>query len=122
MFRSGYLIPVALVLSLASCGEVELGLPMDAGSDIGGDGGTDAGQRTRCWPGGTTCGPSEYCIFPMDSPCGIGGVSGVCRPRPQVCPEYTIATCGCDGTLYASACMAIAAGTDVDPSDACQEH
>lgn len=65
---------------------------------------------------GATCASTEWCDVADGAACDA---SGVCRPRPTVCPDYYSPTCGCDGTTYSNPCDAEAAGTDVAYPGAC---
>jgi hypothetical protein len=81
---------------------------------VGGAGGSDGsdGGLTPC--GGITgqkCPSTSYCDYkPGD--CGKPDASGVCQPRPRICPLFCASTCGCDGNHYCNACDAHAAGVD----------
>ena len=63
---------------------------------------------------GATCEADEFCDFPNDR-CGAADVTGVCRPRPDVCTEEYDPACGCDDQRYSNVCMAHRAGVDVSP-------
>jgi len=67
-----------------------------------------------CWSN-EMCEPDEYCFF-ID--CGLE--SGVCMPRPEVCPDIWEPVCGCDGVTYPNACEAARAGMSVDYPGECE--
>jgi len=55
------------------------------------------------------CAPEEYCLFEI---CEVE--SGICTPRPQVCPDVWDPVCGCDGVTYSNVCYAAMVGVSVD--------
>jgi hypothetical protein len=59
-----------------------------------------------------SCGGAEYCQFSPGS-CHAARATGVCRAKPQVCPDVFITVCGCDGKVYANTCQANRAGVSV---------
>ncbi|WP_081494854.1 Kazal-type serine protease inhibitor family protein [Bradyrhizobium liaoningense] len=62
---------------------------------------------------GIQCNPIQWCHYPEGARCGLADQFGVCRPRPEACPEVYMPVCGCDGTTYGNACKAAADGWDV---------
>ncbi|MGM0554884.1 MAG: hypothetical protein ACQEVA_00710 [Myxococcota bacterium] len=71
------------------------------------------GSDARCGGfGGIECPDDMYCDFPDDG-CGFDDGAGVCRDRPEACPEYIDEVCACDGQIYTNECFANASGTDV---------
>lgn len=67
----------------------------------------------------TWCGHGSYCEAPGDA-CAGAGVPGTCAPRPDDCTEPApTVVCGCNGQVYASACLAQYEGVDVGPQAAC---
>jgi hypothetical protein len=84
--------------------------------------GTDLGPNDACQPA-TTCGPDrpcaegEFCDFPP----GTCGGAGVCRLRPEACPDLWRPVCGCDGQTYANSCDANFAGVDVAREGPCEK-
>ena len=64
------------------------------------------------------CAPGQFCKVP-DSSCGATSVPGTCAPIAASCPSETAPVCGCDGTVYGSACLASVAGTDIGAAASC---
>jgi hypothetical protein len=64
------------------------------------------------------CAPGQYCKAP-DSSCGTTSVPGTCAPVAESCPGEDTPVCGCDGSVYESACLASAAGEDVSATGKC---
>jgi hypothetical protein len=61
------------------------------------------------------CGKGEWCAK-AEGDCG--GV-GVCKVRPEVCPDNYAPVCGCDGKTHSNACDAAAAGVNVSQAGEC---
>jgi hypothetical protein len=68
---------------------------------------------------GATCGAGMFCDFEPAAICGAADATGICRPRPQVCPADCPGVCGCDGKFYCSACVAQSMGFDDSPDKSC---
>ncbi|MEZ4432601.1 MAG: Kazal-type serine protease inhibitor domain-containing protein [bacterium] len=68
---------------------------------------------------GDTCGADEYCDFDGQF-CDFADATGLCRPRPDDCPDVIAPVCGCDGVEYDSACRAHAAGVDYSVPGPCE--
>lgn len=68
--------------------------------------------------GGATCPPDSFCDYANDN-CGGDDGTGTCLAKPSACPELYIPTCGCDGVVYDSPCMANGAGVDVSNLGGC---
>jgi hypothetical protein len=63
---------------------------------------------------------TTFCDYPDNMACGTGDATGVCTPRPNLCPKDCPGVCGCDGKRYCNGCEANSAGTDVQPTGSCQ--
>lgn len=63
------------------------------------------------------CGKSQFCA----KPAGKCDSLGECKPIPTACPTIGSidGVCGCDGKDYSDACMAAAAGVNVNASGKC---
>jgi hypothetical protein len=90
--------------------------------------GACSGDSSLAPPGGTcggrsgaVCPADEFCDF-GNNRCGGDDKEGQCKPRPEQCPRLLVPelTCGCDGTVYSSACDATLAGTDLNEAGSCQ--
>jgi Kazal-type serine protease inhibitor domain len=85
----------------------------------GGSMGTGGGSGIACGGfAGVQCPATEYCDYPDDL-CGGADGQGVCKIRPEACPEIYSPTCACDGMTYGNACDAAGAGFDVSTISMC---
>jgi len=62
---------------------------------------------------GNTCSATQYCAYTEGQSCGRADAQSTCQTRPEVCPQYVLQVCGCDGVTYGNSCFANAAGTGV---------
>ncbi|HEY0463832.1 MAG TPA: Kazal-type serine protease inhibitor domain-containing protein [Polyangiaceae bacterium] len=102
-----------------------------AGSKPGGSAGSAGSQPTGNGgsPGESLCGgqlglkcaATEYCAFDAKAACGTGDQTGVCTPRPQICPDIYAPVCACDGQTYSNECEAAGKGSSVLYTGVCQE-
>lgn len=65
---------------------------------------------------GDACDGGEWCDF---DDCSISDAAGVCKIRPDDCPENIDPVCGCDQVTYDNVCKAHAMGMDVASQGAC---
>jgi hypothetical protein len=65
------------------------------------------------------CPDDQYCAFDIKTACGSGDQTGICTPKPQLCPEIYAPVCGCDGLTYPNECSAASKGTSVLYSGTC---
>ena len=71
--------------------------------------------------GAPPCADDMFCDFPNGSQCGAADGGGMCRPRPQACPDVVDPVCGCDGETYGNACVAATSGVDVLRPGRCED-
>jgi len=67
---------------------------------------------------GIACGGKQYCAKEAGT-CQVADSAGVCKVKPEVCTEQFSPVCGCDGKTYSNACMAAAAGMNVERAGEC---
>ena len=68
-----------------------------------------------CWAN-DMCDESDYCYF---ADCDLE--TGVCMPRPDICPPIWLPVCGCDGNTYPNECVAALEGMSVDYEGECAQ-
>ncbi len=61
------------------------------------------------------CSRGEWCFLEA----GVCKGTGVCMPRPPLCPKGIVPVCGCDGNDYSSACEAAQGGINVLATGPC---
>ena len=93
-----------------------------------GDDAPNDGQPSGSSCGGLAhvpCSATEYCDY-ADNSCGVGELTGTCKPRPDVCPLSAggpaiaaTPTCGCDNTIHGGECDTNRDGFDVNAHGAC---
>jgi hypothetical protein len=62
----------------------------------------------------------QYCDFGSNSQCGGFDEQGVCKTKPELCPEIVKPVCGCDGQTYGNACKAARAGVSIGHEGECK--
>jgi hypothetical protein len=78
-----------------------------------------AGEGQTCGGvAGMQCGSGLYCEMATGM-CHKPDAAGVCKPRPEVCPQHVLPVCGCDGKTYSNACHARQEGQSVETMGAC---
>jgi hypothetical protein len=64
----------------------------------------------------------QYCDFGSTGQCGAADGQGVCKTKPERCPEIFKPVCGCDGKTYGNACEAARAGASVEYEGKCGDN
>ena len=62
------------------------------------------------------CGLSWFCLFTEGKCAG----SGVCTPKPSICPLYYSPVCGCDMKTYGNSCEAYSNGVSILHTGECR--
>jgi len=82
-------------------------------------GAADARSRSCGGAHHAKCAADQYCQL-SDKVCHASRAIGVCKPKPQMCPDVFITVCGCDGKVYANDCQANRAGIAVAHAGKCR--
>jgi hypothetical protein len=119
-------LPLLGLVFLLACGGSSHGAS-DAGDGAPADGSSGSGGVCG-GRGQMSCSATEYCDY-ADNGCGVGDLTGTCKPRPDVCPVNATGaappaivatpTCACDGKIYSNDCDAFRAGFDVNAHGTC---
>lgn len=76
-------------------------------------------QRCGGFAGRKCSEEQQYCDFGSTGQCGVADGQGVCKTKPEFCPEIFKPVCGCDGKTYGNACEAARAGASVKHEGKC---
>jgi hypothetical protein len=70
---------------------------------------------------GRMCSEGKTCLHRPGS-CNIADAAGICVPDPGgACPHIYMPVCGCDGTTYPNACVALSEGASIDHRGMCHD-
>jgi hypothetical protein len=64
----------------------------------------------------------QYCDFGSTGQCRVADGQGVCKTKPEICPEVDKPVCGCDGQTYGNTCKAARAGASVEYEGKCGDN
>lgn len=112
LFVAPVFVAVAFVPACSDDPTTATPVVVDAGGDT-------AIAPVTCGQPGSLCTGGEWCAYSLVGTCGREGRTGECRARPANCSNECPVVCGCDGQVYCNACLAQAAGNDVDKNRAC---
>jgi len=71
-----------------------------------------------CGGGGAACPTGQFCLPPVGT-CTTGA-AGLCAPIPPVCSKISNPVCGCNGTTYDNACLALTASVAINHAGPCE--
>ena len=120
-------LPMLGLVFLLACGGSSHSASDAGPGDGASDDGSSGGGSVCGGPGHAPCSATEYCDY-ADNGCGVGDLTGTCKPRPDVCPVNATGgtpaivatpTCACDGNIYGNECDANRAGFDVNAHGTC---
>jgi hypothetical protein len=69
---------------------------------------------------GKVCSAAQYCFYTESAQCGRGDMTGICKPKPRICPKNYQPVCGCNNKTYSNACVAATAGISVAHEGKCK--
>jgi hypothetical protein len=95
------------------CSAAQAGVDVDDGSSACLP---DAGARCGGLLG-EVCAGDEFCDLPDG--CGFPDAQGICKKRPDACPEDCPGVCGCDRQRYCNVCSANMVGVDTSNGTEC---
>jgi len=81
----------------------------------------DMGSRPCSPADPNACLENELCQYSVDAACGtVGRGSCMLIVNEERCTQEASPACGCDGVEYHNACLALAAGHAISPTDICE--
>lgn len=71
---------------------------------------------------GLPCPDGQICDIDVPNACSGADLPGICKVKPEVCPDVWEPVCGCDGVTYGNECERLMAGVQLDHTGACQQE